>query len=103
MPFYGALFSPSYRLFLVVEPGCTAFITKNHNISIVIGANDNTRVTSKLDPIQLSIFSHRFMSIAEQVGSLCITVAFMFTCGPFSSDGPNIATNVYFHKHQRAT
>jgi len=53
---------------LLVEPDCTATITCRGNIEITIGQGLQKKVTTDLDSIQLSIFSHRFMSIAEQMG-----------------------------------
>lgn len=53
---------------LLVEPDCTAEITCRGDVKITIGQGLRTRVTTDLDTIQLSIFSHRFMSIAEQMG-----------------------------------
>jgi len=53
---------------ILVEPDCTAVISRTGNIKIRVGAGDLNRVGTELDPIQLSIFSHRFMSIAEQMG-----------------------------------
>lgn len=52
----------------LVEPDCTAEITCRGDIKITIGQGRQTKVTTDLDSIQLSIFSHRFMSIAEQMG-----------------------------------
>lgn len=53
---------------LLVEPDCTAEITCRGDVKITIGQGLRTKVTTDLDTIQLSIFSHRFMSIAEQMG-----------------------------------
>lgn len=53
---------------LLIEPDCTASITSKGDIKITIGKGIRTKVTTDLDTIQLSIFSHRFMSIAEQMG-----------------------------------
>lgn len=55
---------------ILVEPNCEAIITLQGDIQICIGDAIRTPVSSQLDPIQLSIFSHRFMSIAEQMGRL---------------------------------
>lgn len=52
---------------VVVEPSCTALITAGH-ITITVGRGEKKVVTTEMEPIQLSIFSHRFMSIAEQMG-----------------------------------
>lgn len=53
---------------LLVEPDCTAEITCRGDVKITIGQGRRTKVTTDLDNILLSIFSHRFMSIAEQMG-----------------------------------
>lgn len=37
---------------------------------ITVGIGTISQVTEEFDSIQLSIFSHRFMSIAEQMGRL---------------------------------
>lgn len=49
---------------ILVEPGCQAEVTETGDIRISVGAEAPTMVGAQLDPIQLSIFSHRFMSIA---------------------------------------
>lgn len=53
---------------IIVDPFSTAFITKYGNIKIELGEKALPPVHNGLDNIQLSIFSHRFMSIAEQMG-----------------------------------
>lgn len=53
---------------LLIEPDCTASITSRGDVKITIGQGLRAEVTTELDTIQLSIFSHRFMSIAEQMG-----------------------------------
>ena len=53
---------------ILVEPSCTARITKKGDVKIDVGAVTQKVVGTQLDAIQLSIFSHRFMSIAEQMG-----------------------------------
>ena len=45
-----------------------ATITSSGDVKITIGAITRRDVSTELDAIQLSIFSHRFMSIAEQMG-----------------------------------
>lgn len=51
---------------ILVEPGCQAEVTETGDIRISVGAEAPSTVGAQLDPIQLSIFSHRFMSIAGQ-------------------------------------
>lgn len=53
---------------ILVEPECTAVITNRGDVKITIGQSRPINITTNLDAIQLSIFSHRFMSIAEQMG-----------------------------------
>lgn len=56
---------------ILVEPSCVAKITNLGDIVIQVGVVSN-KVDEKLDAVQLSIFSHRFMSIAEQMGRYVI-------------------------------
>lgn len=60
---------------IVVEPGCTATVTPLGDVRIEVGdttgesnSEGRKRVGPELDPVYLSIFSHRFMGIAEQMG-----------------------------------
>ncbi len=53
---------------VVIEPLCTARIAEGGDIEITVEEVEQKVVTADLDPIYLSIFSHRFMGIAEQVG-----------------------------------
>ena len=72
----------------MVEPGCTARITQYgdveimvskcfsgikyafqlHNFMLQVGQDIKRHLGPELDTIRLSVFSHRFMSIAEQMG-----------------------------------
>jgi len=56
---------------IIIEPLCEATVFTSGSIMISVEKKEN--LISKdsiiqLDPIVLSIFSHRFMSIAEQMG-----------------------------------
>lgn len=54
-----------------VEPNCDARMTQHGDIVISVGVKGpkaTNQIGIELDMIQLSIFSHRFMSIAEQMG-----------------------------------
>jgi 5-oxoprolinase (ATP-hydrolysing) len=66
---------------VVVEPGATAHVTPDHNVRIELAAasaagrqraagqdSAGSEAEAEADPIQLAIFSHRFMGIAEQMG-----------------------------------
>ena len=54
---------------VIIEPGCRARVTASRDLEIFIEDMQKQHgVGLELDPIQLSIFSHRFMGIAEQMG-----------------------------------
>ena len=54
---------------VIVEPGCTADVSSTGNIEITVHTSGLRTISSTvMDPIYLSIFSHRFMGIAEQMG-----------------------------------
>lgn len=96
---------------VVVEPEWTAFILKSSKDIVLVHHHESTfplQVSVKplplppsstkgltCDPIQLSIFSHRFMGIAEQMGrtlqrtsvSVNIKERLDFSCALFSPDG----------------
>ncbi|CAO3593930.1 unnamed protein product [Absidia cylindrospora] len=91
---------------VVVEPACSALITSQH-ITITVGKGEKKKVTTKLEPIQLSIFSHRFMSIAEQMGrtlqktaiSTNIKERLDFSCALFGADGGLVANAPHIPVH----
>lgn len=47
---------------------CTGNITDKGDVLIKIGKAKKKKISTEVDAIQLSIFSHRFMSLAEQMG-----------------------------------
>jgi 5-oxoprolinase (ATP-hydrolysing) len=55
---------------ILVEPDCVAYANQKGDIIIEIEPRRSSaqKATSRLDTTQLSVFSHRFMSIAEQMG-----------------------------------
>ncbi|SCU86235.1 LADA_0D13234g1_1 [Lachancea dasiensis] len=84
---------------IVVTPGSTAFVLSS---SIVISVSTSDAVDLRdnaVDPIQLSIFNHRFMGVAEQMGralqrtsiSTNIKERLDFTCSVFSPAGGLVA------------
>ena len=50
---------------IVVEPGCTAHITASRDVRIELGQRQQQHVSSdtECDPIQLAIFSHRWVGL----------------------------------------
>ncbi|KAI9020814.1 Hydantoinase B/oxoprolinase-domain-containing protein [Phycomyces nitens] len=91
---------------VVIEPACRALITSQH-ITITVGEGEKRKVTTEMEPIQLSIFSHRFMSIAEQMGrtlqktaiSTNIKERLDFSCALFGADGGLVANAPHIPVH----
>ncbi|PWY83243.1 hypothetical protein BO94DRAFT_519956 [Aspergillus sclerotioniger CBS 115572] len=92
---------------IVVEPNATATILSRHvilNVQSVKKQHDDATV---VDPIKLSIFGHRFMSVADQMSrmfqktsvSTNIKERLDFSCAVFSPDGKLVANapNVPVH------
>ncbi|GJQ08613.1 hypothetical protein GpartN1_g404.t1 [Galdieria partita] len=119
---------------VVIEPECHAFITENgdlvidvsfqehvsekHNMTIMDKEDvesqlkativtDQQKDKEQVDPIQLSIFSHRFMSIAEQMGrtlqrtaiSTNIKERLDFSCALFDERGGLVANAPHVPVH----
>lgn len=94
---------------VIVEKDCKAVITKYGNINIKIGASLSTvEISEKVaDVVQLSIFNHRFMGIAEQMGrtlqrtsiSTNIKERLDFSCALFGSDGGLVANAPHVPVH----
>ncbi|KAK9799317.1 hypothetical protein WJX73_000073 [Symbiochloris irregularis] len=94
---------------VVLEPGCTAHITPNGDVRIDVKAADGDKDLNAdtCDPIQLAIFSHRFMGIAEQMGrvlqrtsiSVNIKERLDFSCALFGPDGSLVANAPHLPVH----
>lgn len=84
---------------LVVEPKSKAVILSNHVLIDVENEGRPALSDDTVDPVQLSVFGHRFMSIAEQMGrtlqqtaiSTNIKERLDFSCALFDADGDLIA------------
>ncbi|BFZ63712.1 hypothetical protein YB2330_004844 [Saitoella coloradoensis] len=96
---------------IVLVPNATAHILER---CVVIDLGEKKTIASqsqqeeiKIDPIQLSIFGHRFMSIAEQMGrtlqktsvSTNIKERLDFSCALFSPDGGLVANAPHVPVH----
>ncbi|XP_076813960.1 uncharacterized protein LOC143460364 [Clavelina lepadiformis] len=55
---------------ILVESDCKAEMTKKGDVTIMVGKGKPKHIGKELNAIQLSIFSHRFTSIAEQMGRI---------------------------------
>lgn len=95
---------------IVIVPGAKARILTSHVIIDLVEKKtklSNDGETQQVDPVKLSIFSHRFMSIAEQMGrtlqktslSLNIKERLDFSCAIFSPDGELVANAPHVPVH----
>ncbi|KAH8685925.1 Hydantoinase B/oxoprolinase-domain-containing protein [Tricladium varicosporioides] len=97
---------------IVVTPGASALILNTH-VVINIGEkelNDQSSrsdTTKEVDPIMLSIFAHRFMAIAEQMGralqktsvSTNVKERLDYSCALFDSTGGLVANAPHLPVH----
>jgi 5-oxoprolinase (ATP-hydrolysing) len=99
---------------VVLEVDCTAHVTANGDLDIKVGAkhleghtDDMTAEAVQEDPVKLSIFSHRFMGIAEQMGRTLQRTAISvnmkerldFSCALFTKDGGLVANAPHIPVH----
>lgn len=94
---------------IVVPPGSSALLTKTH-VVINIGESDGHPPqisTATVDPILLSVFSHRFMAIAEQMGralqktsvSTNVKERLDYSCALFDAEGGLVANAPHLPVH----
>jgi 5-oxoprolinase (ATP-hydrolysing) len=95
---------------VLVEPACIGHVTAAGDIRIHVrskGKDEEGSNATTCDPIQLAIFSHRFMSIAEQMGralqrssvSVNIKERLDFSCALFGPDGSLVANAPHLPVH----
>ncbi|XP_042148040.1 5-oxoprolinase isoform X2 [Ixodes scapularis] len=80
---------------IVVEPGCHAQVLEQGDVCITVNQPAREKIGLELDAVRLSLFSHRFMSIAEQMGKILQRTAIStnikerldFSCALFGPDG----------------
>lgn len=94
---------------ILIEPHCRAEVTKKGDFIINVELNSNLMkcVDDTLDAVQLSIFSHRFMSIAEQMGRILqrtsistnIKERLDFSCALFGPDGGLVSNAPHIPVH----
>ena len=98
---------------VVLELNCAATVTGDGDLDILVG-DGITQVTTESgadeiveDPVQLSIFAHRFMGIAEQMGrtlqrtsiSVNMKERLDFSCALFTKDGGLVANAPHIPVH----
>ncbi|KAI9732857.1 MAG: hypothetical protein M1834_003796 [Cirrosporium novae-zelandiae] len=94
---------------IVITPGASAFIIHTH-VVINIGEGDGSAKkvnAEEVDPIMLSIFAHRFMAIAEQMGralqktsvSTNVKERLDYSCALFDAGGGLVANAPHLPVH----
>lgn len=92
---------------IIVEPNCYAIVLEEHVLVKIVQAK-SAKISSKIvDPVQLSVFGHRFMSIAEQMGTTLQMTAIStnikerldFSCALFDSEGKLLANAPHIPGH----
>ncbi|MBC8209164.1 MAG: hydantoinase B/oxoprolinase family protein [Desulfobulbaceae bacterium] len=92
---------------ILLEPNCEAILNEQSDILITLRPEDEKQLSGQLDPIQLSIFSNLFMSIAEQMGrtlqktaiSTNIKERLDFSCAIFDQNGGLVANAPHIPVH----
>ncbi|KAJ8387190.1 hypothetical protein AAFF_G00160020 [Aldrovandia affinis] len=92
---------------ILVEPCCVAQMTAGGDVCIAVGSDQLCILGTELNSVQLSIFSHRFMSIAEQMGrvlqrtsiSTNIKERLDFSCAVFGPDGGLVSNAPHIPVH----
>ncbi|XP_054622190.1 5-oxoprolinase isoform X2 [Dunckerocampus dactyliophorus] len=92
---------------ILVEPCCEACLTDGGDVCVTVGSDPHCAVGTELNTVQLSIFSHRFMSIAEQMGrvlqrtsiSTNIKERLDFSCAVFGPDGGLVSNAPHIPVH----
>jgi 5-oxoprolinase (ATP-hydrolysing) len=96
---------------VIIEINCVATVTGDSNLDILIDDNEKQHPDDlgeiEEDPVQLSIFAHRFMGIAEQMGrtlqrtsiSVNMKERLDFSCALFTKDGGLVANAPHIPVH----
>ena len=99
---------------VVLEIGCSAVVTADGDLDITVAQaevvheeDEMGEIIIKEDPVKLSIFSHRFMGIAEQMGRTLQRTAISvnmkerldFSCALFTADGGLVANAPHIPVH----
>lgn len=92
---------------ILVEPSCEAHLTEGGDVCLSVSSDRHCALGTELNTVQLSIFSHRFMSIAEQMGrvlqrtsiSTNIKERLDFSCAVFGPDGGLVSNAPHIPVH----
>lgn len=94
---------------ILIEPKCKAHLKQDGDIEIEVATRETTddETDLALDTTQLSVFSHRFMSIAEQMGRILqrtsvstnIKERLDYSCAMFDATGGLVANAPHIPVH----
>lgn len=92
---------------IVLDPASEATILAEHVVIELLDTERKKIGIESVDPIQLSVFGHRFMSVAEQMGqtlqktsiSTNIKERLDYSCAVFSADGGLTANAPHIPAH----
>lgn len=92
---------------IVVQPEAICTVCSKHCVVDILNVKSKQVDDKTVDPIQLSVFGHRFMAIAEQMGrtlqltsiSTNIKERLDFSCAIFSPDGSLVANAPHIPVH----
>ncbi|KAL4910884.1 hypothetical protein BDW74DRAFT_184529 [Aspergillus multicolor] len=92
---------------VVVDPFSAAVVLPEHLLLEILDVEKPKLNSEVVDPVQLSMFGHRFMSVAEQMGqtmqktsiSVNIKERLDFSCAVFSADGGLVANAPHIPGH----
>lgn len=92
---------------ILIEPGCRAKITKYGDVVIDVATEVRRNFSDAVNPVRLSIFSHLFMSVAEQMGRTLEKTAIStnikerrdFSCAVFDKQGNLVANAPHLPVH----
>lgn len=101
---------------ILVEPCCEARLTEGGDVCMTVGSDPHRVLGTELNTVQLSIFSHRFMSIAGmsctekqmERGEWGRSYTLVLTCRNIRfvvhhrADGQSPPKDFHLHKHQGA-
>lgn len=92
---------------ILLEPHSVAHVTRTGDLVVDVETGRDLAIGTSLDAVQLSIFSHRFMSIAEQMGRVLQRTAIStnikerldFSCALFGPDGGLVSNAPHIPVH----
>ncbi|KAF3762591.1 putative 5-oxoprolinase [Cryphonectria parasitica EP155] len=92
---------------IIIEEDSVAIVLDDHIVLDITASNQRTIGIDEVDPVQLSVFGHRFMSIAEQMGrtlqktsiSTNIKERLDYSCAIFSQSGGLVANAPHIPGH----